>query len=111
MAKRKKTSKVGLDAINHYNKQLRWVQECIDAKATLPIEEQTNYLKEKSIEYFVGFINGVVGTVGAILAADNCYYGFNYIDENNNIIYPTSTCAIANHPDYVSWRVQFIIRD
>ena len=49
MAKRKKTSKVGLDAINHYNKQLRWVQECIDAKATLPIEEQTNYLKEKKL--------------------------------------------------------------
>lgn len=110
MGKRKYTTAIGKNIIEHYYNQLKWVTDCIYAKS-LPIENQTEYVQTRSIDYFVGVIVGTLATVDYILMRENCYYGFDYMDGDGNIIYPENGKSITEHPDYIEWRVKFIVKE
>lgn len=63
----------------------------------------------KPLDWYNGYIEGVMENTIALLIQMGCYYGFYYVDENgcalHNLIHPGF--RIEKHPSYRKFRISF----
>jgi hypothetical protein len=102
---RKTPAKV-LEVMNYQQATMRRVDEILAAKRKAS-ENQANWIKEKSDEYWIGLADGVNMMLEEILHAHNCYVGFQYQAatgyalESGEMHYPTIR---PDDPEFQGWR-------
>jgi len=102
---RKKSTKRALEAIEYYQKQLAHMEEIIKIKST-PWEYQPSWYQEKSIEYFEGWIMGILCVVEDIIMKENSWKGFKCVNSKGEWLTVEDGKTIAENPEYRSYRVQ-----
>lgn len=107
---RKKTTKKALDMVNYFNESLEHFEEVLRIKQ-LPLEQQANYIKEKSVEYYEGWITGIQVATEHVLHKDNCYFGFHYVDSKGGWITSSDTGQeVWEHEDYKPYRINYFTK-
>lgn len=102
---RKKSTKRALEAIAMFQEQLKHYELCIKIKS-YPIESQPSWYQDKSLEYFEGWITGILSVVENIIHKENSWKGFHYVDSNGEWLSAGEYEYITKHPEYRNFRVQ-----
>lgn len=108
---RKKSTKAALQMVEFFNQSLKHYEEVVKVKQ-LPIVNQANHIKEKSLDYYEGWIIGISIATEQVLHRENCYYGFNYVDSQGNWLSSDAAAGqyITAHPEYKSFRINYFIK-
>ena len=102
----RKTTKAAQKAIHRFDEALKHYEEVIRIKA-LPEETQANHIREKSLDYFEGWIHGIQSMTESILHDENCYHGFHYVDSKGEWLTADGLEYITEHPEYRCFRVSY----
>lgn len=104
---RKHSTKRALEAVQQLDQDLKHVESVLRAKQ-LPIENQADWVKNHSEEYWLGWIHAKLGACETILHNERSYYGFGYVDQNGNMLdWFGKYKMVTDHPEYRNWRVEY----
>ena len=106
---RKHTTKRALQAIQYHRNSLLHYEEVRRVKQ-LPLENQADYIQEKSLEYFEGWIVGIQAMTEHVLHTEGSYYGFHYINSKGEWLTHEKFFDIRNDPEYRSFRIEYFIK-
>lgn len=103
----RKTTKIALDAIIRFEEAIAHFEEVLRVKQ-LPLENQARHIREKSIEFYEGWLSGVQMMTEFILHEQRCYHGFGYVDSNlKSLDWQGVYEHITQHPEYRKYRVHY----
>lgn len=115
----RKTTKSALNAIKRYEEACRRVDEIFSDKKTIPAEYQADWLKDKSEEYWLGWIHGIQAATEGVLHDENCWHGFQYVDtrfqyiglyESVDGVWTKVREDVREHPEYENYRVSYGVK-
>ena len=105
----RKTTVRALEAIAQYEHSLRYYEEVLRVKR-LPIENQADFIKNHSLDYFQGWMDGIHTATDNLLMRSNCYYGFYYVDKEGKSLIVDGNLSVESHPDYSPIRIKYYIK-
>lgn len=104
--KKRKTPPAILQMMTRQQATLRYVDEILALKA-LPESVQPTWVKESTVEYWVGMANGVNEMLEGTMHEFGCYAGYAYQGKtavagpDEQLVIPTIG---PTNPEYQSWR-------
>lgn len=108
-----KTPSYARKLIERHQEQMLYVVDILRVKRNLPLENQMDWVKEKSEEYWIGLARGFSSALEDILHNANCYAGFGHLsttishDQNGKqFLKPVH----PNDPDYADWCVSYYVK-
>jgi len=107
---RKKTTKAALKAIDVFEKALKHFEEVIHIKTTYKPENVAVCYRKKTIDWYEGWISGVLSVCQQTLHDENCYFGYQHIDSKGQWLNFEDGQYITDHPEYRSYRISFYTR-
>lgn len=78
MTAKRKTPKYLIDLIAYQQDMMRYVDDSLRSKRTVPEECQPDHISSKPEDYWIGMANGVNTMLEQALCNVNCYRGFSY---------------------------------
>lgn len=105
----RKTSKKAMAILEKFNNNLEYFEEVLRVKK-LPLENQNNFIKDHSIEWFEGWISGIKSATEDFLFIDHCYHGFHYVDSLGNWLTADDGKYITDHQEYRDFRVKYFTK-
>lgn len=105
----RKTTQRALEALDHFDNSLKHYEEVLRVKR-LPLENQADFIKSKSLDYYEGWIVGILTATENLLHRCGCYHGFHYVDSKGNWLTPEEGQSIDDHPEYRNFRVKFFTK-
>jgi len=116
MARKCKTPDKILELIKRHEAHIAYVDEMIRVKTTVPVENQAEHIRSKSIDYMEGLAVGANQMLENALFEYNCYAGFCYRgvpvthrDEGGGT-YLVAPYVGPDNPDFKEWRRQYFTR-
>lgn len=118
----KKTSATIKKVLAQHRDRMIWIDEILRIKATVPVENQAEHVRNHSVEYYEGMAWGANSVIEEILMAYSCYAGFQncgpiivappkgdgpYLSEKIHYFPIVS----HKHPDYKAWRRVYLERN
>ncbi|MEB0029170.1 hypothetical protein QN372_00255 [Undibacterium sp. RTI2.1] len=97
-------------AITRHKNLIRALKESVYAKRHVPLENQGDFVKERSLERLIGMAEGINALMEAVLFENNCYNGFSYIGLPKIVDgYEVAPIIGDAHPEYDDWAREYII--
>lgn len=103
-----KTTKIMRLAIEQYAEALAHTEELIRVKATVPVENQADHVRNGTPELWIARLEGQSVMLEHLLHRSNCYHGFFYVTERKRQD-ETRYAIGTDHPDFAEWRRDYII--
>lgn len=116
MTRKCKTPAKVRELINCHMGYVDHVDEMIRVKTTVPVENQAEHVRSKSVDFMEGMAVGFNQMLEAVLFEHNCYAGYMNVghkqsrpDEGPGVNY-WSESVEPSHPDYADWRRHYFTR-
>ena len=103
----RKTPAHVIKLLESYETRMVHLEEMLRVKKTVPVENQSSFIRENSEEYFMGMIQGVVSMMDSVLHEFNCYHGFYYVGADRKPLEHVVGQKIQENPEYRDWRISF----
>ena len=107
----RKTNKAALVALDRFENQLKHFEEILRIKREVPVKNQAAHVRDRSEDYWLGRIEGVVAQVEDALFDNKCYHGFGYIDSKGNWLTMDGLNRITEHPEFKEWRRRYFTKE
>lgn len=85
MGRTKKTPPHIIDMLQRHLDQVEWIEEGMDVKQRVPVENQAEHIRSKSVEFMLGKIEGLNSMIEGLnsmiedaLHAYGCYAGYSH---------------------------------
>jgi hypothetical protein len=78
MSRKKKTPAFLVELIERCRGQIEWIEEMLDTKTRVPVENQADHVRTNTVEHFMGRMIAINATLEDALHAYGCYRGFMY---------------------------------
>lgn len=85
MSRKKKTPPFLIDLIARHQDHVEWLEEAIDIKSRVPVENQAEHIQNRSVDNILGKIDGMIACLEDALHAYGCYAGYHYTARPTNI--------------------------
>ena len=87
---------------------INYIDEVIRVKKFVPVENQAEHVRSKSVEYWIGRADGANAMMEDALFSAGCYNGYSYVDRQETINGLTfNPCIGTSHPEFVEWRREY----
>lgn len=98
-----KTTKIAKMLAEAHTNAVAYAHKFMKEKA-LPVEEQTEQVSSTSVDFILGSINAQQTILEMVLMEQNCYHGFCYVDDKNNMP------KYEDHNTIIEWSRRYIVR-
>ena len=106
----RKTTKLGKVAIERWTNQRKHFEDILRIKEHVAIDCQADHVRSRSVDYWMGRIEGAIAAVEEVLFDTNCYHGFKYVDHaGNDLQWFGKFDRVTDHPDFKEWRRHYFI--
>lgn len=114
MAQMKKTPKHLQALVNQAAAYAEHITEMIRVKTTVPLENQADHVRERTVEQMIGRAEGFNSAVESVLMEYGCYAGFHNVAATKVKIEGTDQAWYPpigpDHPEYADWRRRYYTR-
>jgi len=114
MAAKAKTPAKVIELMQCQQDTIAYVTDALRVKRTVPVENQADWVRERSEDYFKGMARGANTMLESVLSKFNCYAGFSYFGTTLTVFKTASLSFYPSigpdHPEYEDWRVVYAVR-
>lgn len=110
MTRKRKTPDHLLKMIEWQTNFMNHTDEQIRVKLEVPVENQADHIREKTVEQMIGRAEGVNTLLEHALMDWGCWAGFQYVGKPKRVYNEDSSFTVQHtvvghtHPEYAEWR-------
>ena len=104
MTTKRKTPASLVEILANQQRAVAYTTESLYVKANIPIENQSELIRNASKESIIAFMEGMNAMLEQVLTQFNCYVGFYYQKSSGLRLNDISS------PDFAEWRRNYLVR-